>query len=67
MYVLIWHSQYGKEAIEECDSLEEAHTLQAEYQMALTLHEMLMHEIGEEETKNVTLAKEMLENIGVKV
>ena len=40
---------------------------EAEYQMALTLHEMLMHEIGEEETKNVTLAKEMLENIGVKV
>ena len=34
MYVLIWHSQYGKEAIDECDSLEEARTLKAEYQMA---------------------------------
>ena len=34
MYVLIWHSQYGKEEIDECDSLKEARTLQAEYQMA---------------------------------
>ena len=34
MYVLIWHSQYGKETIEVCDSLEEARTLQVEYQMA---------------------------------
>ena len=34
MYVLIWHSQYGKEEIEECDSLVEARTLQVEYQMA---------------------------------
>jgi hypothetical protein len=34
MYVLIWHSQYGKEEIDECDSLEEALTLQVEYQMA---------------------------------
>ena len=34
MYVLIWHSQYGNEEIEECDSLDEAQTLRAEYQMA---------------------------------
>ena len=34
MYVLIWHSQYGKEEIDECDSLKEARTLQVEYQMA---------------------------------
>jgi hypothetical protein len=34
MYVLIWHSQYGKEEIDECDSLEEARTLQVEYQIA---------------------------------
>ena len=35
MYVLIWRSQYGLcEEIDECDSLEEARTLQAEYQMA---------------------------------
>ena len=34
MYVLIWLSQYGEEEIDECDSLEEARTLQVEYQMA---------------------------------
>ena len=34
MYVLVWHSQYGKEEIDECDTLKEARTLKAEYQMA---------------------------------
>ena len=34
MYVLIWHSQYGKEEIDECDTLKEARTLKTEYQMA---------------------------------
>jgi|TARA_E500000081_G_C5818927_1_gene212596 hypothetical protein len=34
MYVLIWHSQYGKEEIDECNTLKEAQFLKTEYEMA---------------------------------
>jgi len=34
MYILVWHSQYGKEEIDECDTLGEAQTLKVEYEMA---------------------------------
>jgi len=34
MYVLIWHSQYGEEEIDECGTLKEAQFLRTEYQMA---------------------------------
>lgn len=37
-YVLIWHSQYGKEEIDECDTAEEAQFLKSEYQMAYGGH-----------------------------
>ncbi len=33
-YAIIWHSQYGKEEVDECDTLKEAHFLKSEYQMA---------------------------------
>ena len=33
-YAIIWHSQYGKEEVDECDTLKEAHLLKSEYQMA---------------------------------
>lgn len=33
-YMIIWHSQYGKEEVDECDTLEEANFLKSEYQMA---------------------------------
>jgi len=36
------------------------------YQMAVTLQEMLIQECEEEKTKNITEAKIMLQNIGVK-
>jgi len=31
---LIWHSQYGKEEVDSCDTLKEAKRLQKEYRMA---------------------------------
>lgn len=37
-----------------------------EYKMAITLQEMLIQECEEEQMKNLTIAKEMLESIGVK-
>ena len=33
-YAIIWHSQYGKEEVDECDTLKEANFLKSEYQMA---------------------------------
>ena len=33
-FVLVWHSQYGKEEIDEFDSREEARKMQSEYRMA---------------------------------
>lgn len=35
------------------------------YQMAVTLQEMLIQESEEEQTKNMNIAKQMLQNIGV--
>ena len=34
MYILVWHSQYGKEEIDECNTLKEAQFLKTEYEMA---------------------------------
>ena len=36
-----------------------------EYRMAMTLQQMLIQEAEEEETENLTMAKQMLQNIGV--
>mgnify|MGYP001094704342 CR=1 FL=1 len=36
------------------------------YQMAVTLQEILIQECEENQTKNITEAKQMLRNIGVK-
>jgi len=33
-YHLIWHSQYGVEEVDSCDTLKEAKRLQIEYRMA---------------------------------
>ena len=38
-----------------------------EYRMALTLQEMLIQEAEEEQTENFTMAKQMLQSIGVNV
>ena len=38
-----------------------------QYLMAITLQEMLIQECEEEQVKNMTTAKRMLKNIGVKV
>ena len=38
-----------------------------EYRMAVTLQEMLIQECEEKETKDLTMAKQMLKNIGVNV
>ena len=54
------------------DTAEELYTyfqsLSAEeYQMALTLQEMLIQECEEDQVKNINMAKQMLQKIGVKV
>lgn len=54
------------------DTAEELYTyfqsLSAEeYQMALTLQEMLIQECEEEQVENINLAKKMLKEIGVNV
>lgn len=33
-YIIVWHSQYGTEEVDECDTLKEARFLKSEYQMA---------------------------------
>ena len=33
-YIIVWRSQYGKEEVDECDTLKEARFLKSEYQMA---------------------------------
>jgi len=33
-YIIVWHSQYGKEEVDECGTLKEANFLKSEYQMA---------------------------------
>jgi hypothetical protein len=38
-----------------------------EYNMAIVLQELLIQEISEEESKNLKLAQNMLNNIGVKI
>ena len=38
-----------------------------EYRMAMTLQQMLIQEAEEEETENLTMAKQMLQSIGVKL
>ena len=38
-----------------------------EYQMALTLQEMLIQECEEDQVKNINMAKQMLQKIGVNV
>jgi len=38
-----------------------------EYQMAITLQEMLIQECEEDEVKNTNMAKQMLQSIGVKL
>lgn len=58
----MWESETVEELFDFFSTLTES-----EYQMALTLHEMLIHEVGEDELKNVNTAKEMLKNIGVKI
>ena len=38
-----------------------------EYRMAMTLQQMLIQEAEEEETENLTMAKQMLQSIGIKL
>ena len=38
-----------------------------EYRMAMKLQQMLIQEAEEEETENLTMAKQMLQSIGVKL
>ena len=38
-----------------------------EYRMAVTLQEMLIQEAEEEQTENLTIAKQMLQSIGVNI
>ncbi len=64
---------------EQCDMLDKMWTLDTseelynyfqtltpeKYQIALTLQEMLIQECEEEQVRNITVAKQMLRNIGV--
>lgn len=66
---------------EQCDMLDKMWTLDTseelynyfqtltpeKYQMAVTLQEILIQEAEEEQTENLTMAKQMLQSIGINV
>ena len=62
MLDIMWNLDTSEELYNFFQTLDED-----EYRMALTLQEMLIQEAEEEQTENFTMAKQMLQSIGVNV